>query len=160
MVAVCGRLGWSAAGLAVLTRGFRSPRVLVDAHRRPEPPYDAGPAAAAAGASAMCDVSDGLLADAGHLASASGVRLDLDSAALQPDRPLAELAPALGVNAFGWVLAGGEDHALVATFPDLAAVAAAGPGWRVVGGVHPGPAAVTVDGAAPPVAARGHDHFA
>ena len=46
-VALAGRLGWAAGGLAVLARGFRSPRVLVEAYRRPEPPYDAGPVAAA-----------------------------------------------------------------------------------------------------------------
>ncbi len=44
VVAVAGRLGWAAAGLAVLSRGFRSPRVLVEAHRRPSPPYAAGTA--------------------------------------------------------------------------------------------------------------------
>ncbi|HEY1133755.1 MAG TPA: AIR synthase related protein, partial [Nocardioides sp.] len=37
VLALCGRQGWAAAGLAVLGRGFRSPRVLVDAYRRPEP---------------------------------------------------------------------------------------------------------------------------
>src|SRR3954454_8825158 len=39
VVAVCGRLGWPAAGFAVLGRGFRSPVQVVAAHRRPEPPY-------------------------------------------------------------------------------------------------------------------------
>ena len=73
LVAVAGRLGWAAAGLAVLSRGFRSPRILVDAHRRPAPPYAEGPRAAALGATAMTDVSDGLLADLGHVAVASGV---------------------------------------------------------------------------------------
>ena len=72
-----GRLGWAAAGLAVLSRGFRSPRVVVEAHRRPEPPYAQGPVAAAAGATAMIDVSDGLLADLGHVATASGVAVDV-----------------------------------------------------------------------------------
>ncbi len=67
-----GRQGWAAGGLAVLGRGFRSPRVLVEAYRRPEPPYDAGPVAADAGATAMIDVSDGLLADAGHIATDVG----------------------------------------------------------------------------------------
>src|SRR5512134_2111994 len=46
VVALAGRQGWAAAGLAVLARGFRSPRVLVEAHRRPEPPYQAGAEAA------------------------------------------------------------------------------------------------------------------
>ena len=58
LVAVRGRLGWAAAGLAVLQRGFRSPAVVVNAHRVPEPPYAAGPEAAKAGATAMSDVSD------------------------------------------------------------------------------------------------------
>ena len=49
VVAVAGRLGWAAAGLAVLSRGFRSPRVLVEAHRRPSPPYGAGTAGREAG---------------------------------------------------------------------------------------------------------------
>ena len=46
VVAMVGRQGWAAGGLAVLGRGFRSPRVLVEAYRRPEPPYDAGQVAA------------------------------------------------------------------------------------------------------------------
>src|SRR4029079_14446581 len=53
LLAIVGRQGWAAGGLAVLGRGFRSPRVLVEAYRRPEPPYDAGAVAAAAGAHAM-----------------------------------------------------------------------------------------------------------
>lgn len=169
LVAVCGRLGWAAAGLAVLSRGFRSPRVLADAHRRPEPPYDAGVAAALAGATAMCDVSDGLLADLGHVATASGVRVDLDSSteALRPDQPLLEIAPALGLDPMAWVLTGGEDHALVACFPTPQALAAAGPGWRGVGrvvaaaeGAGDGGAAVTLDGGVPDVERVGYDHFA
>src|SRR3954466_1268296 len=75
VLAITGRQGWAAGGLAVLGRGFRSPRVLVEAYRRPQPPYDAGPAAAAAGATAMIDVSDGLVADALHLATGSTVSI-------------------------------------------------------------------------------------
>ena len=56
-VALAGRQGWAAAGLAVLARGFRSPRALVEAYQRPQPPYAAGPAAAQAGATSMIDVS-------------------------------------------------------------------------------------------------------
>src|SRR5947208_1743747 len=77
LVAVNGRLGYAAAGFAVLSRGFRSPKVLVDAFRRPRVQYAAGPAAAALGATSMIDVSDGLLADLGHVASASGVAIDV-----------------------------------------------------------------------------------
>src|SRR3954469_6343130 len=77
VLAITGRQGWAAGGLAVLGRGFRSPRVLVEAYRRPEPPYDAGPIAAEAGATSMIDVSDGLVADALHLATGSTVSIDI-----------------------------------------------------------------------------------
>jgi thiamine-monophosphate kinase len=155
VVAVAGRLGWSAAGYAVLSRGFRSPRVLVDAHRRPEPPYAAGPAASALGATAMCDVSDGLIADLGHLAVASGVAIDLRRDAFTVTRQMADAAQALGKDPWDWVFTGGEDHALVATFPPTVAL---GEDWQVVGTVLPG-SGVTVD-TAPWEGAAGHDHFA
>ena len=83
VIAVAGPLGHSAAGPRaarrrasprprgpVVTRGLPA---LVAAHLRPAPPYDAGPEAARLGATAMIDVSDGLLADLGHVAAASGV---------------------------------------------------------------------------------------
>src|SRR5487761_1781136 len=84
VVAVAGRLGHSAAGLALLQAGLTEPAAAVAAHRRPQPPYDAGPAAAALGATAMIDISDGLLADLGHVAAASGVLIDVASARLSP----------------------------------------------------------------------------
>jgi thiamine-monophosphate kinase len=138
VVALAGRLGWSACGLAVLRRGFTSPLAAVAAHRRPTPPYAAGPAAADAGAHAMCDVSDGLLSDAAHLATASGVVLDLDRPALvrtclEPAGPLQQVGSALGVDPMAWVLTGGEDHALVATFPAHVALPA---GWTAIGEVR------------------------
>jgi thiamine-monophosphate kinase len=154
VVAVCGRLGWSAAGYAVLSRGFRSPRVLVEAHKRPEPPYDEGPAAAVLGATAMVDVSDGLLQDLGQLAAASGVAIDVDPTALPVDQPLRDVAAALGGDPLGWVLAGGEDHALAACFP--AGVELPAP-WQVVGSVAEGEG-VTVAGA-PYELPAGWDHF-
>jgi thiamine-monophosphate kinase len=167
-VAVAGRLGWSACGLAVLRRGFHSPIAAVAAHRRPSPPYAAGPAAADAGATAMCDTSDGLLADAGHLAADSGVVLELDRTTLREAfvvGPLPQVAAALGGDPLAWVLTGGEDHALVATFPpgtDLP------DGWTTIGTVHDsdeGGPGVRVDGVpAATVAAElgeatGHVHF-
>jgi thiamine-monophosphate kinase len=144
LLALAGRQGWAAGGLAVLGRGFRSPRVLVDAYRRPMPPYDAGPAAAEAGATAMIDVSDGLLADAGHVAAASGVAIDVHSAALELPEPLHAVAAATGADPASFVLGGGDDHALLATFPPDAALPE---GWSVIGAVSAG-AGVTVDGAA------------
>lgn len=143
VLAIAGRQGWSAGGLAVLGRGFRSPRVLVEAYRRPEPPYDAGPVAAEAGATAMIDVSDGLLADAGHLAADSGVAIDVHAAAFEVPEPLQAVGAALNADPLQFLLGGGDDHALLATFEDVAAVPE---GWAVIGDVTAGEG-VTVDGA-------------
>ncbi|HVH24587.1 MAG TPA: thiamine-phosphate kinase [Pseudonocardia sp.] len=154
-VALCGRIGWSAAGLAVLARGFRSPVTVVGAHRVPEPPYPAGPQAARAGATAMIDVSDGLLADLGHLAVASGVRVELRTDRLQVPQRLVEVGSALGVDPMHWLLTGGEDHALAATFP---ADAELPEGWTVIGTVAAGDPQVLVDGR-PHAEAGGWDHF-
>ncbi|CAN5305442.1 thiamine-phosphate kinase [soil metagenome] len=160
VVAVTGRLGWSAAGLAVLTRGFRSPAVVVSAHRRPEPPYAQGPVAAGAGASAMCDVSEGMVQDLGHIATASGVGIEIDSARLDVGARLHDVCRALGVDPLQWVLTGGEDHALVATFPSELSVPT---GWRSIGRVVAGEGVVVfrdgvpVDGSA--YAVGGWDHF-
>ncbi|KAA1426339.1 thiamine-phosphate kinase [Nocardioides antri] len=146
VVALCGRQGWAAGGLAVLGRGFRSPRVLVDAYRRPQPPYDAGQVAAEAGATSMIDVSDGLLADAAHVADASGVAIDIASATLEVPEPLVAVGSATGADPLTFVLGGGDDHSLLATFP---AGAALPEGWVRIGVVtDPGPdgPAVTVDG--------------
>ena len=154
VVALAGRQGWAAGGLAVLGRGFRSPRVLVEAYRRPEPPYDAGPAAADAGATAMVDVSDGLLSEAGHLARASSVSIDLRSEALEVPEPLHAVAAATGADPLSFVLGGGDDHALLATFPPDAALP---DGFRVIGVVSAGEG-VTVDGA-PYDGPTGWTHF-
>lgn len=132
VVAVAGRLGWAAAGLAALRKGFRTPRIVVDAHRRPQPPYAAGPAAAMAGAHALIDVSDGLVADLRHVAEASKVVVSISRANLPVAEPVAEVASALGVDPVDWVLAGGEDHALAGCFPSSDVVP---DGWRVVGEV-------------------------
>lgn len=154
VVAVCGRLGWAAAGLAVLGRGFRSPRIVVDAHRRAHPPYEAGALAAAAGASAMIDVSDGLLADLGHIAEASGVHIVVDQEMLPIDDQVRETASAFNADPLGWVLAGGDDHALAATFPADASLPA---GFEIIGEVVEG-AGVEVPGYRH-IGAPGYDHF-
>jgi thiamine-monophosphate kinase len=134
VVVLAGELGRSAAGLGLLAGGARDGE-LVEAHRRPTPPYEMGPAFALAGATSMCDVSDGLVADLGHIARASGVHIDLD--------PADEL-----------FLTGGEDHALVATLPSGVAVP---DGARVIGRVLAGEPRVTVAGEP---ATGGWDHFA
>ncbi|WP_312867973.1 thiamine-phosphate kinase [Amycolatopsis pithecellobii] len=143
IVAVSGRLGWAAAGLAVLHRGFRSPVTVANAQRYPEPDYPAGPAAAEAGATAMIDVSDGLLADLGHIAEQSNVGIDIRVDQLDVNRRLVEVGQALGADPLHWVLTGGEDHALAATFPSFADLPE---GWRRIGSVTMPDSGVTVDG--------------
>ena len=153
LLALAGGLGRSDAGLQLLEAGLsqRHPEA-VAWHRRPEPPLDAGVDARRAGATSMIDISDGLLRDAHRVARASGVRLDLDRAAL--DVHAAYLRPALSDgDAWRAVLAGGEEHSLLASYPSEVALPT---GWQVVGAVFEGDG-VTVDGE--PVAAAGWDHF-
>jgi len=155
VVALCGRVGYAAAGYTVLSRGFRTPVLLVDAYRRPRVPYAAGPAAARAGATAMLDVSDGLLQDLGHVAKASKVAIDIDRGAFEVPPQMRDAAQALGVDPYHWVLGGGDDHALAATFPQDRTLPE---GWREIGRVSEG-TGVTVDGK-PPKGPIGWDHFA
>lgn len=117
VIAVCGSLGSAAGGLAVLSRGFRSPRALVDAHRRPRPDYRAGVRASDAGAHALMDISDGLLLDADRMARASDVAMDIDSSALPREDAVMTTASAYNLDPLTWILGGGDDHALLATFP-------------------------------------------
>jgi len=130
ILAHAGSVGWSAAGFALLedraaqperpfeARAGVSAEELMAAHRVPQPPLRAGIAAQQAGASAMLDVSDGLLRDAGRIAAASNVVLDLDEAAIAAwEESLREAAEHVGASGRDWVLSGGEDHGLLATFP-------------------------------------------
>ena len=131
-VAVMGRIGYAAAGYTVLSRGFRSPKILVEAFRRPQVPYAAGPEGALLGATSMIDISDGLVADLGHIAAASGVTIDLDRSAFDVPEQMRDAAAALGVDVFSWVLTGGDDHALAATFPPDVLLPLQ---WRIIGRV-------------------------
>ncbi|MGQ7295466.1 thiamine-phosphate kinase [Quadrisphaera sp. KR29] len=161
VLALAGAVGRSAAGLALLAAGGPAlaaavaPELLA-AHRRPAPPVAAGPAAARAGATAMLDVSDGLGVDGARLAAASGVHLDVDS--WWEDQHVLDLLAAAhhlagerdgDVLARSWVRGGGEDHALLATFPpEVAARGLPAPFVRIgeVLPVREGWPVVTVDG--------------
>ncbi len=155
-------MGRAAAGLALLesiqdleTLGDDE-LALMDTQCRPEPPLHAGPAAADAGASAMLDISDGLVRDAGRIAEASGVHIDLDSEALQGFAvPLVEAARVLQVDPLHWVLGGGEDHGLLATFDRTVTLPN---GFTAIGSVTAGTPHVTLGSQAP--ASIGWDHFA
>ena len=142
VVALAGRIGYAAAGYTVLSRGFRTPKLLVEAFRRPEVPYEAGLAAARAGATSMIDVSDGLLSDMGHVATASVVGIDIHTEAFDIPSQMRDAASALGVDPYTWVLGGGDDHALAATFPPDVTLPSM---FVAVGSVHEG-TGVTVDG--------------
>lgn len=154
VVAYAGQLGLAGAGFAALSRGFRSPKAAVDAHRVPNPPYAAGPQAANAGATAMTDVSDGLLADLGHIAEASGVAVDLESSAFVIPAPVQTVGEALGADGLSFMLTGGDDYALVATFSSETTLPK---GWTRIGAVSDG-SGVTVNGK-PYDGAQGHQHF-
>lgn len=122
VLAVAGTLGRAAAGLSILNSGIadviRAFDDLVGIQLRPQPPVAAGIAAALAGARAMLDVSDGLSVDAHRLAMASGVSIELSSRELQGyEATLEQAAMRLGMSSLDWVLHGGEDHALLASFP-------------------------------------------
>jgi thiamine-monophosphate kinase len=141
-VAVAGDLGRSAAGYALLHADAGGYPELAARHRVPQPPYGQGVVAAAAGATAMTDVSDGLVADLRHIATASGVAVEVVGESLAADRDaVAGAAAKLGADPWPWVLGGGEDHALVACFPGAPPA-----GWRAIGTIVEGPPAVLVDG--------------
>ena len=170
VLAVCGSLGWSSAGLASYAAG--EPEVVLGRdspmgdrlqeawrgyHRLPRPPWESGPVAASAGATSMIDISDGLVRDAARVARASGVRLDLDRSAIKHAfvAPFTAVLPAEA--AWHHVLGGGEEHSLLATFAgrgDLPHTADSP--WRVIGTVRSG-AGVTLDGDSLEVV--GWDHF-
>ena len=154
IVALSGRVGYAGAGLTVLSRGFRTPKMLVEAYRRPVVRYAAGPEAAGLGATSMIDISDGLLQDLGHVAAASVVGIDVHQDAFDVPDQMRDAAKALGVDPYQWILTGGDDHPLAATFPPGTALP---PAWQVIGSVHDG-SGVTVD-RKPWSGGLGWDHF-
>jgi thiamine-monophosphate kinase len=88
------------------------------------------------------------------VADASGVGIDLTRGAFTVPAQMRDAATALGVDPYHWILAGGDDHALAATFPETADLP---PDWLVVGSVTEG-TGVTVDGK-PYRGLPGWDHF-
>lgn len=130
LVAVTGRLGGSAAGLELAT-GSELPVLepemrdaLMARYLRPVPLNSLGSALGAIGPTAMVDVSDGLVADLGHLAEASGVAIDLDADAVPAEQGVDVVARATGREALDLVLGGGEDYELAMTLDreDLPAI--------------------------------------
>lgn len=110
--------GWSAAGLELLTRevsiNSETAEKALSEFSAPSLDYEIN----FSGATAMADVSDSVLVQAEQIADASGVQINIDQAEISQAPEFAELvqlAEELKVDIFQWILAGGEDHALLAT---------------------------------------------
>lgn len=153
VVAVSGPLGAARAGYEQLAEGTVVDQDTVELFKRPRPRIGAGLEAALHGASALMDISDGLVRDLARLAGASQVGIEIDSASVPVHPGAAAAAQALDGDALTWALTGGEDHHMAATFPSESAVPER---WTVVGRVVAGEG-ITVDGEAP--SQLGWDHF-
>ena len=149
-VCVTGELGGAAAGLLLLERpelGSDLDPAVGDGLRRrqlqPEPRLDTGRALAGAGATAMIDISDGVGADAGHIAAASDVRVELDVESLPLAKGVSQVADAAGVDPLE-LASGGEDYELLVTLepPRVAAAVAAVSKLTRIGRVIPGAGAL------------------
>jgi len=122
LIYVTGTLGDAAAGLKLLKGELPAPGdlrdVLVAAHNRPEPRLEAGRLVAQSRlASAMIDISDGLLADLHHICEESKVGAQILQERVPVSRELSSLCKANDLNAFHMALSGGEDYQLLFTVP-------------------------------------------
>lgn len=171
VVVVTGTLGDSAAGLALLTAAkgdITSFAKLVERHLQPTARLREGVLLAGAGATALIDISDGLVQDAGHLADASGVGIEIRLDQVPTSDALRAAGEVLGVNPGEWILAGGEDYELLATMNDESARAAQvrlsrdeGAPLAVIGAVVEGNGVRILDAAGKPLSVpEGWDHFA
>jgi len=171
-ICVTGELGAAAAGLLLL----KSPRLrqavapeigqaLIERQLRPTPRIAAGAALAGAGAKALIDVSDGLVADADHVAQASGVGIELDAERLPIAPGVAEVATAAGVDQVLLAAGGGEDYELLAALPEGSVDAASrslealGVRLNSIGRVVSGTGAILRGAHGEELEVEGFDHF-
>jgi thiamine-monophosphate kinase len=171
-VCVTGRLGGAAAGLQLLERPELADgldRALADDLRarqlRPEPRLTAGRVLAAAGATAMIDLSDGLAADARHIAECGGVRIEIESGAVPIAAGVEEVARAAGMDALHLAAGGGEDYELLVALPadaqEGAAAALSSEGLELsrVGRVATGEGVAILDESGSEIDVGGFDHL-
>lgn len=168
LIGVTGRLGGSAAGLLLLqglevTLSGAVRHALVERHRRPEPRLALGRALAAAGASAMIDVSDGIATDARHVADASSVAFTVDLENLPLAEGMYEVASAAGRDPVQLAATGGDDYELLITAPSerRAALeqAAASSCLTWIGRARAGSGLVLLDTDGGPLDLRGFEHL-
>ncbi len=168
LVYVSGTLGDAAAGLGVLTKdlaGIEGADALAARHRHPIPRLALGQALRGI-AGAAIDVSDGLMADAGHIADVSGVAIEIMAHKVPVSEPLAALI-ADDQALIALALAGGDDYELLFTAPAgraeavAAATKAAGIAVSEIGTVLAGKGitARDRDGAPVEIASPGWRHF-
>ena len=171
-VCVSGALGGAAAGLMLLEHpelAAEVPDAAAAAARSrqlaPEPRLALGPELAAAGATAMIDVSDGLGAEAEHLAGASSVGLEIEVDRVPVAPGVAEVAAAAGRDPVELVVSGGEDYELLCAIPRarlgacLAAAQRCGIALTEIGRVAAGASVRLRLPGGRSVRPGGHDHF-
>jgi thiamine-monophosphate kinase len=172
-VAVTGALGAAAAGLLLIERPELErtlPAALAgelrDRQLDPSPRIDAGRALAAAGATAMIDLSDGLGADAGHVAAASGAAVEIELERIPIAAGVEEVAAAAEADPVELAASGGEDYELLACLPAASlakateAVAGTGTELTVIGSVVEGEGrAILRDATGAERTAGGYEHL-
>jgi len=170
VVVVTGTLGDSAAGLALLAAGRGGDarfQTLLERHLQPTARLAEGALLARAGATALIDISDGLVQDAGHVARMSGAKIEIRLDRIPTSEALQAAGDVLHVDPTRWALSGGEDYELLAALSeraigDVAAEieAVGGSPIRVIGRVIEGEGVTVRDADGRPLAARsGWDHF-
>lgn len=173
VVCVTGALGSAAAGLRLLRAAHEDAAAaelleefpgLAAAHRRPTPRVGEGTAAAACGATAMIDVSDGFAADVGHLCDASELGIELRASSVPIAHGVDEVARWDGAEPLSIALGGGDDYEIAIAIPAAQVTALAealAPTPVTPVGEFGGDQSVVIDsdGARRPLAGLGWDHF-